>query len=222
MADPTEAGTPQATPPVSESAGTGAVAADGSESAGKPVDHALAMAWKAKAERVNELEQRLANVQQQQYAQQPNPLVDTVAELQQTQAFDANSRGTLFALAAQATNAAENWLTGEMVKARVPAEKWDAVAGLVRQSKYQTSVAQAMAFVSGSEVPDLQRQLEAERTRSAALQKALDGQTVGKGAQGNPAQTTPAAANAGDALSVTLEEYRNLPKELRDKASIKR
>lgn len=58
MSEP-QAGTPTPEPVVSESAGTAATpVADGSETAGaaKPVDAALAMGWKEKAEKYNELE----------------------------------------------------------------------------------------------------------------------------------------------------------------------
>ena len=233
MADPIEAGTPQATPTGSESAGTvGQVGADGSESTGKPVDPALAMAWKAKAEKFNDVEgenrdlrARLAAAQQYQYGQvQPNPMAEMVTELQQNAQFDVNARASLATLTLQATQAAENKLTREMVRHRVPEQSWDIVEGLVRQSGYQMPVEAAIQLARGREVPDLAKQLAAERERSAALQKALDGRTVGGGASpnGNPATTTPAAVGGEESPLVTMEEYQKLPKELRDKARIQR
>ena len=173
--------------------------------------------------RVQELEHRLSQIQQQQYAstQQANPVAEMVGELQQSAQFDINSKAALFAISAQAANAAENWLTGEMVKAKVPAEKWDAVAGLVRQGNYQRSVKEALALASGSDVPDLQRQLEAERQRVADLQKALDARTVGSnGSRGNPATTTPAAASVEGVLEVTPEQYGQLSRADRERARI--
>ena len=195
-----------------------------------PNQKALFLAQEQKAAEANRvldenrnLRAQLEAAQQARYgAVQANPLADLVGELQQQSQFDVNSRAALFALSAQAANAAENWLTSEMVKAKVPAEKWDAVADLVRQSGYKRPVRDALALSSGTDVPDLQRQLEAERQRTAALQKALDGRTSGGSPAGNPATTTPAAVAADESPEVTLEEYQKLPKELRDKARIRR
>jgi hypothetical protein len=229
VADPIEAGTPQATPPVSESAGTGGQVADGSESAGKPIDHALAMAWKAKAEegnkalaRVQELEQRIAAAQQQQFAQ-ANPLAEMVAELQQQAPYDVNARASLAALTMQATQQAEMDVFRAMSRSGIPAARQDTVAALVRQSGYRMSVEQADMLARGPEASDLAKQLEAERQKRMELEKVLNARTVGGGSNGgNPATTTPAAAGAGGALEVPFEEWVNLPKELRDKAKIKR
>ena len=196
-----------------------------------PNQKALFLAQEQKAAEANRvldenrnLRAQLEAAQQARYgAVQANPLADLVGELQQQSQFDVNSRAALFALSAQAANAAENWLTSEMVKAKVPAEKWDAVADLVRQSGYKRPVRDALALSSGTDVPDLQRQLEAERQRVAALQKALDGRTAAGGnPPGNPALTTPAAVAADMSEPVTMEEYQKLPKELRDKARIRR
>lgn len=217
MADPNEAGTQQAQPPVSESAGTGGTAADGSEAAGKPVDPALAMAWKAKAERVNEAERRLAEAearlaaaQQAQYAQAQaaDPMAQMVAEYRERAAYgDKDAQGWLTAMTLTATQQAENQLTNEMVKGGIPSDKWDVVQGLVRQSGYRMSVAQALQLARGSEVPDLAKQLEAERKKTADLEKALNARTVGGGSPGNPATTTPAAMSVGDVPEMTPEEY---------------
>lgn len=231
MADPIEAGTPPTETPGSESAGTGAQAVDGSESQGKPIDPALAMAWKAKAEKYNELEDRVRNAearlayaQNQQFAaqQQANPLQEMVAELQQAAPYDVNARASLAALTIQATQQAETDVLRAMMRQGIPPARQDAVAGIIRNSGYRVSVEQADQMARGSEVPDLAKQLEAERARSAALEKALSGRTVGGGTQGNPASTVPAAASAGDNLEVTMDEYLKLPKELRDKARIRR
>lgn len=231
MAEPEKAGTPPTETPVSESAGTGAQAADGSEQTGKPVDPALAMAWKEKAERYNEVERKyneaMAQIEaarQMQYAQQQqaDPMAQMIAQLREEAPYDPKAQAQLSILAMTATQQAELVLNDEMYKAQIPADKWDTVKGLVRQSGYRMSVSNALQLARGSEVPDLAKQLEAERARVAALEKALNGQTVAANKPGNPATVVPAAANAGDVVSVTLEEYMALPKELRDKATIKR
>lgn len=224
MAEPEKAGTPEAATPVSENAGTGAQATDGSESAGKPVDPALAMAWKAKAERVNEVEQRLrdaearlAAAQQAQYAQAQaaDPMAQMVNALRERAQFgDTDAAAQLSILTLTATQQAENQLTNEMVKGGIPADKWDVVQGLVRQSGYRMSVGQALQLARGSEVPDLAKQLEAERQKNAALEKVLSGRTVSNGSGGNPATTTPAAMSAGDVPEMTPDEYINALKTL--------
>jgi hypothetical protein len=230
VADPIEAGTPQAKPPDSESAGTGGQAADGSESAGKPVDPALAMAWKAKAEegnralsRVQELEARLAAIQNQQYAQQQqaNPLAEMVAELQQQAPYDVNAKAALASLTIQATQQAEMDVLRTMMRLNIPPARQDMVASIVRNSGYRVGVEAADQMARGSEVPDLAKQLEAERQKRMELEKVLNARTAGGSTQGNPATTTPAATSADGALEVTLEEYRHLPREARDKAKIK-
>lgn len=234
MADPEKAGTPPTETPVSESAGTGVQAVDGSESQGKPVDPALAMAWKAKAERVNEAERRLAEAearlaaaQQVQYGQaQPDPMAQMVQQLRERAQYgDSDAATQLSLLTLTATQQAENQLTNEMVKGGITADKWDVVQGLVRQSGYRMSVGQALQLARGSEVPDLAKQLEAERNKNAELQKALNGRTVGNGSAPIPSSTTPAAVSGGDVPEMTHEEYNRListlpeaeAKALRDK-----
>lgn len=217
MAEPEKAGTPGAETPVSESAGTGAQAPDGSESAGKPVDPALAMAWKSKAERVNEVEAklreaeaRLAAAQQVQYAQQAqtDPMAQLVQQLRERAAYgDVDAQAQLATLTMSATQQAETMLVGEMVKAGIPAARWDTVQGLVRQSNYRMSVVQADQLARGSEVPDLAKQLEAERKRREELERVLQQRTVNGATPGNPATTTPAAMSAGDVPEMTPDEY---------------
>ena len=232
MADEPKAGTPEgAVADGAQSPGTTPAPTDGGLMAGLTDNQrALFLAQEQKAaegnkalSRVQELEARLAAIQQQQYVQQQahNPLAEMVGELQQQAQYDVNAKGTLFALSAQAANAAENWLTGEMVKAKVPAEKWDTVAALVRQGNYQRPVKDALALASGSDVPDLQRQLEAERQKNVALEKALNERTVGSnGSRGNPATTTPAAASVEGVLEVTPEQYGQLSRADRERARI--
>ena len=219
MADEPKAGTPEGAVADGGNAGTTPAPVDGGLMDGlTPNQKALFLAQEQKAAEANRvldenrnLRAQLEAAQQARYgAVQANPLADLVGELQQQSQFDVNSRAALFALSAQAANAAENWLTGEMFKAKVPAEKWDTVAGLVRQGNYQRSVKDALALASGSDVPDLQRQLEAERKRVADLEKALNSRTVGGGGSpnGNPATTTPAAVGGGgEAQEMTPQEY---------------
>lgn len=217
MAEPNEAGTPPTETPGSESAGTGATAADGSEQAGKPVDPALAMAWKAKAERVNEVERRLAEAEakleaqrQAQYAQQAqaDPMAQMVQQLRERAQYgDTDAQSQLALMTMTATQQAEGLLMKEMVKRGIPADKWDAVEGLVRQSGYRMSVDHALTLARGSEVPDLAKQLEAERKKREELERVLNQRTVGGGSPGNPATTTPAAMSASDVPEMTVEEY---------------
>jgi len=217
VAEPNEAGTPQAETPVSESAGTGAQAADGSEQTGKPVDPALAMAWKAKAERVNDVERRLAEAearlaaaQQVQYAQQAqaDPTAQMVQQLRERAQYgDTDAIAQLSIMTLTATQQAENMLTKELVKRQVPSDLWDTVEGLVRQSGYRMPVEQAVQLARGREVPDLAKQLEAERKRREELERVLNARTVGNPTGGNPAATTPAAMSASDVPEMTPEEY---------------
>ena len=217
MAEPNEAGTPPTETPGSESAGTGATAADGSEQAGKPVDPALAMAWKAKAERVNDVERRLAEAearlaaaQQAQYAQQAqaDPMAQMVQQLRERAAYgDTDAQSQLALMTMTATQQAENLLTKEMIKRGVPSDLWDTVEGLVRQSGYRMGVDAAVQLARGREVPDLAKQLEAERKRREELERVLQQRTVGNSTPGNPATTTPAAMSASDVPEMTAEEY---------------
>jgi len=96
-----------------------------------------------------------------------------------------------------------------MTRAGVPAARQDIVAGLVRQSGYRMSVEQADQLARGAEVPDLARQLEAEKRRVADLEKALNARTVGGGSSpsGNPATTTPAAVGGGDVEEMSPQDY---------------
>jgi hypothetical protein len=235
VAEPNEAGTPQAEPPVSESAGTGGQAADGSEQTGKPVDPALAMAWKAKAERVNDVERRLveaeaklAAAQQVQYAQQAqaDPQAQIIQQLRERAQYgDTDAIAQLSIWTLTATQQAENMLTKELVRRQVPADLWDTVEGLVRQSGYRMSVEQAVQLARGREVPDLAKQLEAERKRREELERVLNARTVGNPPGGNAAATPPAAMSADDIPEMSPEEYNRLlstlppdqAKALRDK-----
>jgi hypothetical protein len=189
------------------------------------------MAWKAKAEegnkaldRVKELEARLSAIQDQQYArqQQANPLAEMVAELQQQAPYDVNAKAALASLTIQATQQAEMDVLRTMMRLNIPPARQDMVASIVRNSGYRIGVEAADQMARGSEVPDLAKQLEAERQKRMELEKVLNARTVGSSPQGNPATTTPAAMGGDGVLEVTLEEYAKLPLEQSDKAKIKR
>lgn len=200
MAEPEQAGTPTPAATGSESAGTVAAAgADGSEGAGKPVDAALAMSWKEKAERVNaaearvrELEARMADLDRRQYA--PDPTVQALQSVYElAQAGDVASQVQLQQLAAVATQQKELELNDAMIEADVPRQYWQPVKALVRQSRYQWSVPQALAYARGSsEAPVLQESLKAKDEEIRKLREALDGRSAG-GAGGKVSLSTPAA-----------------------------
>lgn len=217
MAELEKAGTPPTEPVVSESAGTTGQAGDDSERQVKPVDPALAMEWKSKAERVNEVERRLAEAearlaaaQQAQYAQQAqaDPMAQMVQQLRERAQYgDTDAASQLATMTLVATQQAENQLTKEMYKRGVPSDLWDTVEGLVRQSGYRMGVDAAIQLARGREVPDLAKQLEAERKRREELERVLQQRTVGNSTPGNPATTTPAAMSASDVPEMTPEEY---------------
>ena len=106
MAEPNEAGTSPSAAPVSENAGTGASAGNGSESAAKPIDAGLQEAWRLKTEveRVNRLEQenreraqRIADLESRLYQTQApvNPMAQTIAQLQEEASWNPSAAASL-------------------------------------------------------------------------------------------------------------------------------
>ena len=196
-----------------------------------PDQKALFQAQEKKAEegnraiaRAKELEERIAAIEaQRQSAQQPaDPMSQMVGNLRERASFgDADASAQLSILSMTAQQAAETNLTNEMVKHRIPVERWDTVQGLIRQSGYRMGVASADQMARGSEVPALADQLKARDERIAALEKALGQRTVGSADGGNPATTTPAAVGGSDVTDVSLEDYQKMTPELRAKARIR-
>ena len=185
MADTEKAGTPTPNATGTESGGTVAAGADGSESAAKPVDAGLLEAWKPKVEgynkaveernaayqRMAELEARLAQ------AQAPaNPLQSTFQNLQERAAYGDQDAVAMLQMATMtAAQQAELNLTQQMLASDVAPRLRNAAANLVRQSGYRMSFDQAAKLVQGEEVPDLQAKLAQREQELAALKAQMNG-----------------------------------------------
>ena len=220
MAEPNEAGTSPSAAPVSENAGTGASAGNGSESGAKPIDAGLQRSWelKTEVERVNRLEaennaraQRIADLEARLYQTQApvNPMAQTIAQLQEEAAWNPSAAATLSALGVVATQQAENGLTKAMVRSKVPDALWDDVENLVRQSGYRISVQEAVQRAQGKEVPVLHEQLSAKDEEIRRLREALDGKTVGSNGAARPVSlaTSPAPVGVSGAEEMDADEY---------------
>lgn len=187
MADTEKAGTPTPNATGTESGGTVAAGADGSESAAKPVDAGLQEAWRLKTEveRVNKLEKerndaydRIADLERRFMAtQQPaNPLATTFQNLQERAAYgDADAVAMLQMATMTAAQQAELNLTQQMLASDVAPRLRNAAANLVRQSGYRMSFDQAAKLVQGEEVPDLQAKLAQREQELAALKAQMNG-----------------------------------------------
>lgn len=159
MAEPEKAGTPPTETPGSESAGTGAQAVDGSEQNGKPVDPALAMTWKQKAERVNEVERRLAEAQaqleayqRQQYQQQAasDPMAAMLNELRQQAVYDPDKARELALWTVNATQQAELQAERALNRLGLTGQVRDMALQIHQQSGYRTPMEQcAQIAVTG-------------------------------------------------------------------------
>lgn len=224
MAEPNEAGTPPTVTPVSENAGTGAKAVDGSESAAKPIDAGLQETWRLKTEveRVNKLEQenreraeRIARLEAQLYQSQApvNPMAQTIAQLQEEAAWNPSAAASLQVLTIAAAQQAENGLLNEAVRSDVPKKYWDGAMQLVRQSGYRMSFGQAAQLAQGVEAPVLHEQLSAKDEEIRRLREALDGKTVGSnGTRPVNLATSPAPVGASGDLEMDPDEYRAIMK----------
>lgn len=213
MADTEKAGTPTPNATGTESGGTVAAGADGSESAAKPVDAGLLEAWKPKVEgynkaveernaayqRMAELEARLAQ------AQAPaNPLQTTFQNLQERAAYgDQDAMAMLQMATLTAAQQAELNLTQQMLVSDVAPRLRNAAANLVRQSGYRMGFEQAAKLVQGEEVPDLQAQLAQRDKELAALKAQLGGSGVPK----VNLSTVPAPVGDSGPVEMEPEEY---------------
>ena len=188
MADAQDSGTPPgaADTDPAQGGGTTSEGQDGREPNAKPVDAALALAWKEKAERYNaldaereELRRRLEEAERRAYGQQQqDPRVQQLAELQQRAAYDPDAQRELALWQMQAQALAENQLTQALYAEAVPPKLAGRVADIVRQSGYRTTVAEALAMVSPPENPEvasrlksMQEQLEKAQAELAAARK---------------------------------------------------
>lgn len=174
MAEP-QAGTPEATPGVSESAGTPVVAQDGSERADIKASPELVSTWKAKAEKVNALEEQVQTLAQQLREQQsrsaPPPTAgmdsDTQVLIEQAQMGNPLAKEALI-------NRMERSLDEQLVSHNVPNEHLLKVKNLVRQSNYNIGVADALRMARGGEVDTLSEQLRQQREETEKLRKELE------------------------------------------------
>lgn len=216
MAEPNEAGTPPTVTPVSENAGTGAKAVDGSESAAKPIDAGLLEAWKPKVEGYNQAvaerdaaKQRIADLEARLYQTQApvNPMAATIAQLQEEAAWNPSAAASLQVLTIAAAQQAENGLLNEAVRSDVPKKYWDGAMQLVRQSGYRMSFGQAAQLAQGVEAPVLHEQLSAKDEEIRRLREALDGKTVGSTNGKVNLSTTPAPVADGGTLEMDPDEY---------------
>ena len=231
MSEPNEGGTPGAAQDdASKTGGTPAATTDGTETAGLTEDQKnLLEAWKAKAakgndalERLKELEGRLAAAERAQYgqAQVVDPTMQAIANDMQLAAMgdtEAVSRVALWRTTAQ--QAQELRLNDELDVLGVTGRDRAKVKELVRKSGYQIGVQEASTALKGEQVDSLAEQNRKQADEIARLKAALDGRSV-KSANGNPATTGPSAP-AAPSGAVTLEEWRALPRDQRDKVSIR-
>lgn len=188
MADAQDAGTqtpPAGTDPT-QGGGTPGAGSDGSEPSGKPVDAALALVWKEKAERVNAaeervrlLEQRLDEAQRQSYGQAaPDPQVQALAELRQRASYDPDAARELGLWQVQAQNLAETRLTQALYTEDVPRAIAGRVADMVRQSGYQMSVQQAVQMLAPPENPEVASKLKSMQEENEKLRAQLASQST--------------------------------------------
>ena len=218
MAEPNEAGTSPAAAPVSENAGTGVSAGNGSESAAKPIDAGLLEAWKPKVEGYNQAvaerdaaKQRIADLEARLYQTQApvNPMAQTIAQLQEEASWNPSAAASLQVLTIAAAQQAENGLLNEAVRSDVPKKYWDGAMQLVRQSGYRMSFGQAAQLAQGVEAPVLHEQLSAKDEEIRRLREALDGKTVGSNGAARPVSLATSPAPVGDSgqLEMDPEEY---------------
>lgn len=218
MAEPNEAGTPPVGTPVSENAGTGVKAVDGSESVAKPIDAGLLEAWKPKVEGYNQAvaerdaaKQRIADLEARLYQTQApvNPMAQTIAQLQEEASWNPSAAASLQVLTIAAAQQAENNLLSAAVQSDVPKKYWDGAMQLVRQSGYRMSFGQAAQLAQGVEAPVLHEQLSAKDEEIRRLREALDGKTVGSNGSSRPVSlaTAPAPVGVSGAEEMDADEY---------------
>lgn len=213
MSENPQAGTPEATPVVSESAGSAVGATDGSETAKglAGVDPALAAEWKSKAEKYNKAEEeakalkaQLEAIQRQQQQGQ-DPRYALAVNLQERAPYDPDAAAQLQLLHSQVIQEREMKLQEDMFLHNVPREAWAQVKGLVQQSNYQLSVPAALASV----VPPKDTAMESEVARLRAEIEQLKAPKKVLGASAGAASTVPAAppTTASEEL-MPLSQYK--------------
>jgi hypothetical protein len=195
MADGSQAGTPPTEPVVSENAGSAGKAADGSESADIKASPELVSAWKAKAEQANELKRQVQTLSEQLREQQSRSVTpptsgmdsDTQVLIEQAQMGNPLAKEALI-------NRFERGLDEQVVAHNVPSEYVLKVKGIIRQSNYNTSVADAIRMARGGEVDTLAEQLKEQREENERLRREVESSKTR--VPGTSATVVPAAGAA--------------------------
>lgn len=212
----TQAGTPEATPAVSESAGTTGAGQDGSEATAEQLrkqledERALRLAHQEKVEKANRDAEELARLraQQSQQQSQANPMFAVVDDLDTRIAYgdkDAIVQKQLLLMTIQ--QQAESRLVEEMHILGVPADKWAQVKGLVQQSNYSLPVQTALASV----VPPKDTAAEAELVRLRAEVAELRKPQKQVGPTAGAASTVPAASASNSSTdTMPFSQYKSL------------
>lgn len=219
MSDP-KSGTPDPNQQTANGAGTAGGGQDGGEAASaKPVDPALAMAWKQKAEDYNRLQdayeaerkarEQLEQAQAGQYQrmpQQDEQASEVLAKLQRDAAAgDYLAQSTLYTLQATQVTAYQSRLALDL--AVVPEALRETVRNIVEQSGYRVSVAearkQAEDVARGKQYGDLEQRMAALEAENKRLKEASE-------ARGRTVSTAvvPAAAPEPGSFDLAGSEYR--------------
>lgn len=213
MSETPQAGTPEVTPVVSESAGSADGATDGSETLEQVQkkladERALRLAQQENVEKANREREELNRLRQQQAAAQQgqDPRVAFAASLQERAPYDPDAAAQLQLLIGQVRQEAENRLQEEMFLNAVPREAWAQVKGLVQQSNYQLSVQAALASV----VPPKDVAMESEVARLKAEIEQLKAPKKVLGATAGAASTVPAAAATTQDDTMPASQYMGI------------
>ena len=205
------------TPPASQdgtNGGTPATQKDGSGSDDQKWKEALV--WKQKAEEFNKvadekkaLEARLAEMERLAYSrgagQATDPQAELIAQLREQAAYDPVARGTLMNMQMTAQAQAEMWLTQELLS--IPEAKRAKVAGIVRGSGYQTSVANALSVVTDPDAESQRLRLAELEAENARLKERA---TLPNGA--SPAFAPPAQAASDNRETLPWSEAKHILK----------
>lgn len=173
-----------------------------------------ALKWKQKAEEYNaverraiEAEQRLLELQRQQYNSgqtATDPQVELVRQLQEQAQFDPVAKATLWNMEQTARAQAEAWLSRQV--ADVPAAKRAQVEDYIRAKGYQVSAAEALRVMTDPDVKTLAEQL-------AATKQELERYKSAKPNGASPAFAAPSTASADDGKvqeSIPRGEYLSI------------
>lgn len=197
MAEGLQAGTPENAPDVSENAGTPVTGQDGSEQADIKASPELVKTWKAAAEERNTLKKQVQTLSEQLREQQSRSVIpptsgvdsDTQVLIEQAQMGNPLAKEALI-------NRFERGLDEQVVAHNVPSEYVLKVKGIIRQSNYNTSVADAMRMARGGEVDTLSEQLQAQREEIERLKREVESSKTR--VPGTSATVVPAAGATPD------------------------